>query len=253
MKKITSSILAFALMLTGITAFADTSFATPVILCCGSDVYAADYVFSVERTGNISSVNILDKNCISEWNFIESEARLYISLASATPLERLKTIAEVISDTQITLIPVSVTLNGKTADPSCLSHTEADMEIKEPTIDSPGASGGKVCSVCSAILKEPDTVIPPTGPKVSASLSVDNKLTVSGAISDNKAANCTVLLAVYGSGKFMHIVNITDKDQNAINIDFENMKNADTVKIFRWENLSNIKPIHNYIEVEVAK
>jgi hypothetical protein len=46
------------------------------------------------------------------------------------------------------------------------------------------------------------------------------------------------------------LANITAQDQSDFNISIENMKNAHTVKILRW-NMSNFRPLYNAVEVSV--
>lgn len=254
MKKFIAFLLLIAMLMPFETAFAENSFETNAALCCKEDVYSVDYEFRVGGNANILSVDVSDKNCIFDWNFVKSEAKLYISLASAMPIGKCKTLINIISGGEISLSPVSLKTNGKDASLTNLYHgAETDMPQADPTCDLPGHKGGKICSVCGAVLKEPDITIPPTGPTVSAALSEDNALKIKGALSDKEKADGAVLVGVYGGGKLIGIYDISAQNQNNINLNIENMGAADTVKFFRWDSLSNLKPTFRVHEVKLNK
>lgn len=236
------------------TVFSDNSFETPVSLCSREDIYSVDYEFQVGGNANIISVDVSDKNCIFDWNFIKSEARLYVSLASAMPIEKCKTLINITSDGEISLSSVSLKTDGKDASPAHLHHgAETDMPQIDPTCDSPGFKGGKLCSVCGAVLKEHDITIPPTGPVVSAALSEDNTLTIGGALSDNETAEGCVLVGIYTNNRVIKLCDISKQGQNNINLKIQNMAGADMVKIFRWDSMLNLKPISDAFEIEVSR
>lgn len=252
MKKFIAFLLLIAMLMPFESAFAENSFETNVVLCSREDIYSVDYEFDVGGNANILSVDVSDKNCIFDWNFVKSEAKLYISLASAIPIEKCKTLINITSDSEISLSPVSLKTNGKDASLTNLKHgAETDMPQTDPTCDLPGHKGGKLCSVCGVVLKEHDITIQPTGPIVSAALSADNTLTVSGALSDKETADGTVLVGVYIGKRFVKLCDISTQNQSNINLNIENMAGVDTVKIFRWDSISNLKPISDVVEVEV--
>lgn len=254
MRKCFAIIIAIVVMLSNYTVFADENIITPIELCVQSDVYSADFVFSVSEGADISSVEITDENCMADWNYLKSEARLYISLASAMPIKKHKEIANLVSNKKINITAVSVMINGKSAELSCLSHgTETEKTPINPTYDTPGENGGKICSVCGAILKEHDIQIPPTGPVIEAVRDNNGKIKITGGISDSETTQNAVLLGIYDGKKLLKLINISSHNQNALNIEIENMQSADTVKIFRWSTLSGMKPIYRAITAEVTR
>lgn len=250
MKRIFTVLIFAVILLHGASVFAEKN--SEVVLCCTEDAYSADYVFDVGRNPDSLQLKVNDKDCMFDWNYIKSEAKLYIGIASAKPIAKCKAIADITADKSITLTPVSLKTNGKTADLSLLNHISADMPEKAPTCDLPGSSGGIFCSRCGVTLAEP-TVLPATGPIVKATLSTDNVLTISGTLSDNISADGVVIAAVYGKNKLIKLFDISAQNQNSINFKTENITDADTVKIFRWESILNLKPIYGDIEVKISQ
>lgn len=114
MKKILSLILiTCVLSVVAISCvWAASDYTYPVIIRQQGDVYSVDYVFKVEGECDITAVIAMDENCLLDWNFVESEARLYISLASANPIAKKAKIAEVKSTAKIKLIAESLKVNG---------------------------------------------------------------------------------------------------------------------------------------------
>lgn len=98
------------------TAFAADDYTSSVILRQKEDVYSVDYVFNVEGNGEITSVTATDSGCILDWNYIKSEAKLYISLASANPIVKTQKIAEVKSSAKIKLTAILLKVNGMDAE-----------------------------------------------------------------------------------------------------------------------------------------
>jgi hypothetical protein len=208
-----------------------------------------DYVFSVPNGVEVLAVSVNITNCFYDWNYVKSEARLYIGLASANIIPKTKIIATVKTNIDAELSLISMKVNGKTA-ANAFEHTPEDMEYVAPGFDTPGLSGGKTCSNCGIVLEEPD-VVEPTGPIVSAVLDSNKILTVSGGVSDNKVADGTTYLAVYDKyNRLLELKTITELDQSDFNVPIENMKDAHTVKILKWEMLS-LRPLHNSVEVSV--
>lgn len=88
-------------------------------------------------------------------------------------------------------------------------------------------------------------------PNIAANLNADGVLKIAGAVSDNEASDNTVLLGVFKENRLLKAVDISA--QNQTNIDLENMSEANKVRLFLWESISNMKPIHDDIEVKVTR
>lgn len=110
MRKTIAALFTAFLLLTGV--FAADEYKSSVLLRQTGDVYSVDYVFKVEGDGEITAVTATDSGCILEWNYIKSETRLYISLASASPISKTPKIAEVKSNVEIKLTAESLKVNG---------------------------------------------------------------------------------------------------------------------------------------------
>lgn len=252
MKRILT-ILLFAIMLSAISnlgVYAEVGVKTPVSVCCIGDLYSVDYEFQTD--GSIENVkfNIADAAC--NWNYSKAESKLYVSIASAVPIAKTAEIAAVISNDKITLTPVLIRLNGWITETGCIYHSESEMPEIKPTCDSDGSTGGTLCTRCGVTLTEP-TVLPATGPIIKAVLSDDNVLTVNGTLSDSSEADGAVLVGVYSDTRLVKLCDISKQNQKSINLEIADIGDADTVKIFRWESISNMKPIHDDIEVKVAR
>lgn len=247
MKKFLISMLV-VLMALPCTAFAEETYQTSIALCYDGDAYSADYVFDVPEGANILSVSITASSCFYDWNFVQDEARLYLSLASASPIAKAKIIATIVTDKEkIFLEPVSMVVNGNIKESVSAYHTAIPMDALNPGYDTPGHIGGEKCANCGIVLTEPSPVSP-TGPKVNASLDSNGTLTVSGGLSDTPTAEGTTFLAVYNKDKQMlTLSNITAQDQSEFSISIENMKGAYTVKVLRWK-IASLMPLHNAVE-----
>lgn len=224
-----------------------------VSLCYKGDVYSADYVYSVPNGTSIISVSLDVPDCIYDWNYVEDEAKLYLSLASANPIPKSDIIATIeLKSNSMFFIPDLVTINGNIIKSGMdVFHKSVPMEWVSPGIDTPGQCFGEMCPECGIVVIEPE-VIPPKGAKVNASITADGTLTVSGALSDNTVAEGTTSLAVYNKDKRMlTLANITDQDQSDFSISIENMKDAHTVKVLRWA-MPSLRPLHNAVEVNVT-
>ena len=249
MKKFITILIAILLLLFSMTVSAETDYAYNVSLCYDGDAYSVDYVFSVPDGVEVLSVSVSDANCFYDWNYVKSEARLYLSLASGNVIPKYKMIATVKTSIDAEPSLISMKVNGKTAT-NAFEHTPEDMEYVAPGFDTPGELGGKTCSNCGIVLEEPD-VVEPTGPIVSAVLDSNKILMVSGGVSDKKMADGTTYLAVYDKhNRLLDLKVITELDQSNFNVPIENMKDAYTVKVLRWEMLS-LRPLHNAVEVSV--
>ena len=247
MKKFLISMLV-VLMALPCTAFAEETYQTSIALCYDGDAYSADYVFDVPEGANILSVSITASSCFYDWNFVQDEARLYLSLASASPIAKAKIIATIVTDKEkVFLEPVSVVVNGNIKENVSAYHTAIPMDALAPGFDTPGHIGGEKCANCGITLIEP-TPVSPTGPKVKAILEERGTLTVSGGLSDTPAAEGTTFLAVYDKdNRMLTLANITAQDQSDFSLSIENMKDAHTVKVLRWA-MPSLIPLHNAVE-----
>ena len=230
------------------TAYADETYSTSIALCYSGDAYAVDYVFNVPEGANILSVSITASSCFYDWNFVQDEARLYLSLASASPIVKAKSIATIVTDKEKSFLePVSVVVNGNIKESVSAYHTAIPMDALNPGYDTPGHIGGEKCATCGITLIEP-TPVSPTGPKVKAILEESGTLTVSGGLSDTTTAEGTTFLAVYNKdNRMLTLANITAQDQSDFSISIENMKDAHTVKVLRWA-MPSLMPLHNAVE-----
>ena len=252
MKRILT-ILLFAMMLSAslcLGVYAEAGVKTPISICCIGDLYSVDYEFKTD--GSVENVKFHIVGAVCNWNYSKAESKLYISVASAVPIAKTAEIATVISNDKITLTPVSVRLNGWITETGCIYHSESEMPEIKPTCDSDGSTGGTLCTRCGVTLTEP-TVLPATGPIVKATLSDDNVLTINGTLSDSAEADGAVLVVIYSDKRLVKLCDISKQNQKSINLEIDNMGRADLIRIFRWESLSNMKPIHDDIEVKVTR
>lgn len=223
---------------------------TELALCCTQDVQAVDCVYDISGTGTISSVNLKVIGCLYDWNV--KDGKLHLSVATSDIIENCRTLAEAVSQGEITLKPISLLLNGETADVSHLHHGER-IPIPEltPTCDKPGSTGGATCSICGAVLEE-NTVLPALGPSITAVLSSDGTLTVNAVLSDDAATENTILLAVYSNGRMLCCKNISTLTQNDLHLTLSSVRNADAVKLFRLDSMAACNPLRAAIEVAVT-
>lgn len=229
---------------------AEHGIVTELALCCTQEVESVDCVYSISGTGTISSLELKVSDCLYDWNV--KDGKLYLSIATSGIIAKCRTLAEVTSLGEITLTPISLLLNGETADISHLHHGER-IPIPEltPTCDKPGSTGGATCSICGAVLEE-NTVLPALGPSVAAILSSDGTLTINAVLSDDAATENTILLAVYSNGRMLCCKNISTLTQNDLHLTLSGVRNADTVKIFRLDSMEACNPLRAAIEVAVT-
>ena len=240
------------LMFPSIVVSAEAGYAYGVSLCYDGDAYSVDYVFNIQKNVEILSVSVSDTNCFYDWNYVESEARLYISIASANVIPKRGSIATIVTTNKEKWFPevVSVIVNGNITENVSAYHATVSMEWMSPGYDTPGQIGGEKCPVCDVVLIEPE-VVPPTGPKVKADLDERGLLTVSGGLSDNKVAENLTFVAVYDElAKMLKFINITELDQSDFSIIIDGMGDANYIKILRWEALK-IRPVYEAVEVTV--
>ena len=163
MKKYIAIIISIILAFGGIRAWAEEGYSYGISLCYDGDAYSVDYVFDVPEDVDILSVSIADANCFYDWNYIKSEARLYISLASGNIIPKGKVIATVeISEERTFLVPISIKVNGSTKDKVYAYHTDVPMSYVPPTCEDTGLTWGRYCSNCGIVLDEQE-IIPANG------------------------------------------------------------------------------------------
>jgi len=154
MKKILSAVLIFAVVISSLV-YAEDVFTTELTICTGEEVYSVDIVCMVKGSTDITSVKLNVKNCIFDWNYVDADARLYISLASATPIALARTIATVTSTDGVDITMESAVINGDSKITVSDTHTEMEIPRQSATDDSLGYSAGSQCSVCGAVIEAP--------------------------------------------------------------------------------------------------
>ncbi len=252
MRKLYAAAVCAALLLLCLPSYAaEGSFETPVVFCFGGDAIGIDLVYSVSGGSKITNV-VCDLNGINlDWNYIEAEQRLYIAVASASPIPKAEKIAHIVTDGTAVLTPISVLVDGKSNSGAHTAHTAAEIPTVPPTCDKAGHTGGLQCESCGYVMTEPQTT-PPTGPVIHATVSASGTVSVSGAISDNDTAECMTLLSVYdGEGRITAAADITAENQSALDLNFGGCIGARTVKIFRWDAVT-LMPLYLPIEVGVT-
>ncbi|MGN0180441.1 MAG: hypothetical protein ACI4DY_13545 [Monoglobaceae bacterium] len=253
MRKLYAAAVCAALLLLCLPSYAaEGSFETPVVFCCGGDAIGVDLIYSVSGGAKITNV-VCDLDGINlDWNYIEAEQRLYIAVASASPIPKAEKIAHIITEGAAEFAITSVLVDGKVNSGAHTAHTAAEIPTVPPTCDKAGHTGGLQCENCGYVMSEPQT-IPPTGPVIRATVSASGVVSVSGAISDNDAAECMTLLAVYdGEGRVTAAADITAENQSALDLNFGGCLGARTVKIFRWDAKA-LTPMYSPIEVKVIQ
>lgn len=153
MKKIIAIVIATIMLIGSCFVYAAEGHSTDITFCSNAEVYSVDYQYFVSEETDILSVKVNTDNCIYDWNYIKSEARLYISLASANPIPSSKALLTITTKDDVYLEPISVIVNGKTSANS--EHTEEEIPAVEPTVEKPGSTAGIKCSLCGFIIKEP--------------------------------------------------------------------------------------------------
>ena len=158
----------------------------PVVLCCGIDAYAVDYVWRVGAAAEITGVTLHAEGALFDYNLDRENGLFYLSVASSSPLPAAEALAtlQLGGSTQPALISVNV--NGKITQGVYSHHTETSVPAVPPGCDTPGRTPSKKCGICGYVM-DPGLPVPPTGPVVTASLSGNGLLTVTGAMSDAAA------------------------------------------------------------------
>ena len=247
MKKFLTAFAACVLLTFGTAAHAEN--VNPITLCFNGDVYSVDFIYEVSDGADITSVSLNVDNCMFDWNYIKSEAKLYLSIASGTPIPKTDALAVVSSGNEITLTPVSAIVNGSKI--AKTAHTAGDCDYTAPGFDTPGHTGEVKCSECGFVL-ESEKEIPPTEPVVKAIISDEKTLMISGGLSDNETAEGVTYIAVYDQDhRLLRLYDATTLNQSNFKVEFENCRDASEVKIFRWKP-ENIQPLHNAVKIAVS-
>lgn len=249
MKRLLAVLLVLTLLVPSV-CYAEDHFETEISLCYDGDAYSVDYVFEVTGDASVTDVTLNDNNCYYDWNYVASEARLYLSLASGNVIAKADTIATVVTDAEAELLPVSIVVDGKIKNGVYAYHETVVTEGLDPTIDVPGYTRSEKCERCDLMIVESE-VIPALGPDVEVVLDEDGMLTVSGVLSDSSVAEGITYLAVYDeSNRMIHLEDITDLDQTDFCVEIENVTDADTVKIMRFAYPS-YSPLYKAAEADV--
>ena len=233
MKKIIAAI-AFVLLVFGATCVrAEDTVRLPVTLCRSGDVYSVDYDFSVSTGAQITDVSCTVSGCYFDWNYIESERRLLISLASGSELPKTDALFTITADAGTQLSETAVLINGKTEPTASAQHTESEIAAVPPTCGTAGQTAGKKCAVCGYIMQAPQPV-PALGPVVHASLSPDGTLDLTGSLSDDTATDGITLLEVQAQdGRVLASRDITSLDQSGWSLSQPSCTGAASVRITR--------------------
>ena len=251
MKRLLAIFMAFCMMAPSV-CYADETYETPISLCYDGDAYSVDYVFEVTGDASVTEVTLNDNDCYFDWNYIASEARLYISLASGNVIEKAETIATIVSDAEIELIPVKMVVNGKIKDGVFAYHEIIEMEGLDPTIDTPGYTSSEKCTRCDLMIVESEP-IPALGPSVKAILDEDGILSVRGALSDCSEAEWITYVAVYDdNSRMISLEDATEEDQTDFSIQIEDAEDAVMVKVFRIE-AEGYAPLTEAVVADVIK
>lgn len=220
-----------------------------VVICCREEVYAVDLVYTVSPGAKIAQVRFPNaEGFLGEWNYIETEHLLRISLASGKPLNLASALAEIdAGGAKLTL--QEILLNGQQWQSPVLTHTPKAVAGKQPTCDQPGLSDGSVCAACGAVLQA-QSVLPATGPVLDASVNSAGELHLKGALSDAQSVEGRLLLAVYAeNGQMLTCCDISSQNPGALDLTIPDCADAARVKLLRLNR--NWTPSHAAVEVSV--
>lgn len=206
----------------------------PVTICYAGEVTAVDLHYRVNGYGNVS-VSIAE-GFSGDWNYVASEHRLYISIASSEKIDLSCPIAE-INANDISLTLEQLLVNGQCVDDPIFVHTPQSVPAVPPTCDRPGLSEGSTCEVCGAVLKEQKT-IPATGPTLSAVLDGSGKLRIRGAVSDEETIEGRTLIAVYAAGnKMLALCDLGAQKLNAVDLVITDCSTAAKVRLYQLSDI----------------
>ena len=233
----------------GLNVLASETKKTSVTLCFNGEAYSAEYVYDVKNADRLS-VEFEDIGALHDWNYVEEEARLYISFASSKALAESERLATIHSGESTVLQLLSLTVNSGITENVFGFHTAVEIPGIAPTCDKFGLTVGAKCEKCGLILVE-QQYMEPLGSTVRASLSANQTLRVSAVLSDNPKTEGLVLLAVYDTkGRLLISEDISSYDQSDIKLDFEHCEKAATVKIFRFDSFA-LHPTGKVVECVV--
>lgn len=224
----------------------------PVVLCCGTDVYAVDYVYRVDTAAEITGVTLHAEGAMFDYNLDRESGLFYLSVASSSPLPPAEALAtlQLSGSAQPTL--VSVKVNGKITQGVYTDHTETSVPAVPPGCETPGRTQGKKCRICGYVT-DPGQPIPPTGPVMTAALSADGLLTVQGTMSDAASTPGIKLLTVSrADGRTLAVRDITGLDQSAVTLHLPDCGGAATVKILRLD-AETLAPLADAVTVPVGR
>ena len=119
MRKLIISILAFIIIFS-LSVYAEDNFSSDISVYYSDDVYSVD--FEYQLPGGIKATNVILNitDCIFEWNYVEADNTLYISIASASPLETKINILTLITDGECKPIFKKAIVNGNISTKSYL-------------------------------------------------------------------------------------------------------------------------------------
>ena len=189
-----------------LTAQAAESIQTPVVLCSADPVYALDLVYSVPAGASVSRVACAVSGCMYDWNYVASEANLYISFASATPLPQAAALAHITATAPVSLQVMLA--DGVARENVYASHREVIIPAAAPTWCTTGTTGGITCERCGAALQK-DTLLPSTGPD---HVLPNTGFIVAGGFYDVGAASNAVVTPVSRTGSVISLPADVDND-----------------------------------------
>ena len=194
MKKFITILIAILLLLSSMTVSAETDYAYNVSLCYDGDAYSVDYVFGVPDGVEVLSVSVSDANCFYDWNYVKSEARLYLSLASGDVIPRAKNIATIAADKENVVFEIiSFKVNGLVNNEANPTHNHVIDKAVAPTCNETGLTEGSHCSVCNAVLVA-QQVIPATGHTTVADKAVVPTCKETGLTEGSHCSVCSDVL-----------------------------------------------------------
>lgn len=251
MKKLLTILLACCVGAVHMAAHAAPAFETPVILCCAGEVYAVDLVYQTTQPVQITAVQFhLEEDAMTDWNYVESEKKLYISIASAYPIASSKQLATITTAQQADFTPISAVVNGNQTDGVFTEHAATGIPDAAPGCETPGSTGGVQCARCGIILEAPQE-IPPTGPIVHARLEAGGVLTVSGKLADGETVPHAVFIGCYDGGhRLIAAQDISHLNQSGFTVSIQGCADAQTIQIFRWD-LASLQPQYRVVEQPV--
>ena len=247
MKKLLTILLACCMGAFCITAHAEPTFETTVNLCYAGEEYALDMVYETAETEQkITDVQFHLEGAMTEWNYVESEKRLYLGVAAAYPIAISKQLATITTASQADFTPISAVVNGKLTDGVFTEHAAVHIPDVPPGCETPGSTGGVQCARCGIRLEAPQEIAP-TGPIVHAQLDTNGTLTVNGQLADSETVPHAVLLGCYDSDNTLIAAEeISHLNQSDFTVSIQGCAAVATIKIFRWD-LASLQPRYDVV------